>query len=146
MKYRRAKMLLIAVCGLISGCDKDHGLPLVAVRGQVIFEGGSPPTDGNLTFVQVGDSGQLGVPNRPGRATFGTDGKFQATTFEQGDGLLPGRYQVTITCVSAEAQPGQPFDDVSFVPADYRPDQLVVEQDSGPIEVSYDVPLNPKKK
>src|SRR5688500_11311131 len=113
---------------LLMGCEKGHDLPLVPVSGRVSFNHGSPPAEGNVSFVQVGNSGPPGLTNRPGRATFGTDGRFAATTFQNEDGLLPGKYQVAITCVDAEAKPGQPFDEVSFVPSTYRPDQFVVEE------------------
>jgi hypothetical protein len=143
---KRYTVGLVAVfCSFQSGCEKGHGLPLVPVSGRVTFNKTQPPVEGNIAFVQVGDSGQAGVPNRPGRATFGTDGEFAATTFKNGDGLLPGKYQVTITCADAEAKPGQPFDEVSFVPSSYRAEYLVVERDGQPIELNFDVPLNPKK-
>jgi hypothetical protein len=137
--------LFAVFCCVQSACEKGHGLPLVPVSGHVTFNNSQPPMEGNIAFVQIGNSGQPGVPNRPGRATFGTDGQFAATTFKDGDGLLPGKYQVTISCADAEAKPGQPFDEVSFVPSNYRAEQLIVQQDGGPVEVNFDVPLNPKK-
>jgi hypothetical protein len=146
MKRVIATAVLAAFCSLPLGCGSGHGLPLVPVSGQVTFEGGPPPIEGSISFVKVADAGVTGLPNRPGRAPFGNDGKFEATTFQEGDGLLPGRYQVTITCVDGEAKPGQPFEEVSFVPPDYRAEELVVEADSDAITKNYDVPLNPKKK
>ena len=31
-------------------------------------------------------------------AKFGTDGAYAATTYEPGDGLLPGKYKVAVEC------------------------------------------------
>jgi hypothetical protein len=146
MKQRVAIGALMLLPMVAAGCGSGHGLPLVPVSGQITFQGGPPPAQGSITFVQTGDSGIEGLPKRPGRAAFGTDGKYQATTFEEGDGLLPGTYEVNIMCLDPAAQSGQPFDDVSYVPADYRAEQIVVDKDSGSIEKNYDVPLNPKKK
>jgi hypothetical protein len=136
-------MLLAMVA---AGCGSGHGLPLVPVTGRITFQGGTPPAPGNFTFVQTGDSVVKGLPKRPGRATFGSDGKYRATSFEEGDGLLPGTYDVNITCLDPAAQSGQRFDDVSYVPSGFRAKQIVVEKDGGPIEVNFDVPLNSKKK
>ncbi len=146
MKYGIATGLLAAIGGLAAGCGGDHGLPIVPVTGRVTFDGGPPPAVGNITFVQVSGSGVEGLPSRPGRAVFSTNGEYEASTFKDGDGLLPGRYQITITCLDPATQSGQRFEDVSFVPPGYNPDEFVVEQDGGAIEKNFDVPLNTKKK
>jgi hypothetical protein len=35
---------------------------------------------------------------------------------------------------------------ITFIPLDYRPDDLVIEEGQDSVVVNYDVPLNPKKK
>jgi hypothetical protein len=133
--------LLGAACGL-AGCGGSD-LPLVPVSGTVTFGGNSPPIKGSMVFNQVPGSGIEGLPRRPGRGRFSTDGRFAATTFRDGDGLLPGRYRIVIICVDGEPGPGRPFDQISFVPAGWEPEELVVEPDSGRITANFDVP--PKK-
>jgi len=139
-------VVLATVCGMFVGCGSGSSLPLVPVSGVVTFSGGPPPKEGLVVFSQLPGSGVKGLPNRPGRATFGADGKFVATTFQPGDGLLPGKYQVRVECVDGVPEVNIPWDAISFVPSTYQPPELVVEEGKGPIEVSYDVPPNPNKR
>ncbi|MCA9236798.1 MAG: hypothetical protein KDA44_15085 [Planctomycetales bacterium] len=95
-----------------------------------------------MMFRLVKGTGAEGLPYRPGTAAFGTDGEFTATSFKDGDGLLPGTYQVRVICLSAPPA-GVPLDSVSLVPLDWAPEDLVVKGDEGEISVEYDIP--PKK-
>ena len=70
---------------------------------------------------------------------FDVDGTFEVTSFELGDGLVPGTYRVRIECW--EQYPGDFRPGVSYVPEKYEPEQLVIEDDTREaVEVSYDVP------
>jgi hypothetical protein len=140
-RRRISTALLFAICGL-AGCGGSD-LPLVPVSGTVTFNGGPAPMAGHMVFNQVSGSGIEGLPRRPGRARFGTDGRYGATTFRDGDGLLPGRYRVVIICVDGEPGPGRPFDQISFIPSGWEPAELVVEPNSDSIIANFDVP--PKK-
>jgi hypothetical protein len=141
---RNYSIVFVVVVAALLGCGDGNELGLVPVSGNVTFGGGPCPHDGSVNFMQVQGTGLPGKPNRPGRGEFGTNGKFVATSFKKGDGLFPGRYEVTITCVSQDADASHPISEVSFVPMDYKPDDLVVEPGSGSISKDYDVP--PKKK
>jgi hypothetical protein len=133
-------------CWAFAGCGGSHDLPLVPVSGTVTFEGGPAPAPGTLSFSQSPGSGVPGLPSRPGRASFDADGKFAVTTFQEGDGLLPGTYRVTIVCLDGEPGGARPREMITFIPLDYRPDDLVIEEGQDSVVVNYDVPLNPKKK
>ena len=147
MKRWVSLVVLATGCGMLAGCGGGSDLPLVPVEGVVTFNGGAPPKEGRVYFSQLGGTGIKGLPVRPGRATFGTDGRFVATTFQPGDGLLPGKYSVRVECVDGDpTNPQTPWDTISFVPSSYQPPELVVETDKGSVEISYDVPPNPKKK
>lgn len=117
---------------------------MVPVSGRVTFHGGPCPAKGSVTFMPVEIS--EGLPRRPGVGQFDVDGAFSVTSFQPGDGLIPGRYEVQITCYSGLPDPSSrdPFGDINFVPNDYHPDELTVAADSGPTVVNYDVP--PKKE
>jgi hypothetical protein len=138
---------LLPVIGImmlgVLGCGRG-GLPTVPVRGQVKFVGGPCPAPGNVTFTPV--EVEPGLPRRPGSATFHADGQFAITSFQKEDGLLPGRYKVSITCLSGMPDPSKPdpWSDVSYVPSSYQPPELVVARDSDPIELTYDVPAKKK--
>ena len=108
------------------------------------FAGGPCPAPGNVTFTPI--EVDAGLPRRPGSGLFKTDGQLVVSSFNEGDGLVPGRYKVTITCYSGLPDPRSkdPWGDVSYVPKTYQPPELLVKADGGPVEVSYNVP--PKKK
>jgi hypothetical protein len=136
---------MVAVMALAAqGCSGGNQLPLVPVSGRVTFAGGPCPAAGNVTFVPV--EGTPGLPRRPGAAKFETDGEFTVTSFAEGDGLLPGKYRVSITCYSGLPDPTSPdpFGDVSYVPNGFELPELIVQAESEPVELTYNVP--PKRK
>jgi len=146
MKYWVSWTILVTVIGVLASCSGGNGMPLVPVSGVVTFSGGPPPKEGRVIFSQLSGTGVKGLPNRPGRASFGTDGKFVAMTFHPDDGLLPGTYSVRVECVDGVPGDNVPWDAISFVPSTYQPPELVVEEDKPLVEVSYDVPPNPLKR
>lgn len=139
---------LLVMAGLLvastaGGCGTKG---LVPVEGRVTFGGEAPPAHGYLYFVprdmskdlKRDDAGPL-----PGTALFAADGSFRASTFQEGDGLRPGAYEVRVEC-SATPPPREL--DVkthdapvkSAVPTGFMPPALVVPA-SGPKPVRYDV-------
>jgi hypothetical protein len=129
---------------VFAGCS-GNDLPLVPVSGKVTFSGGPCPAAGNVTYTPI--EVQAGLPRRPAAGAFNLDGEFQVTSFRPGDGLLPGRYKVSVTCYSGLPNPTSPdpWGEVSYVKKGYQPDELVVEQGSDALQLEYDVPLNPAK-
>jgi hypothetical protein len=90
------RWLLILPCALLlTSCGS--GLPqTVPVSGCITFDGQPPPAAGTVQFVPL--EAAEGFPLRPASGAFGTDGEFEATTFEPGDGLMPGKYTLSIEC------------------------------------------------
>lgn len=135
---------MAAICFVaLAGCSKSE-LPLVPVQGKVTFNGGPPPAPGTINFMLVSGKGLSGLPNRPGSSTFDANGRFEVSSYKEGDGLLPGTYTAKISCyvdTPSEAIPNS-FIDFDLVPQDFRP-ELVVKEGSEPIEVTFDAP--PKK-
>lgn len=113
---------------------------MVGVNGTITFDGQPPPKSGSIIYNPVPGSGLEGLPMRPGRASFREDGKFVATSFQEGDGLLPGRYRVKVTCVDGIPDQQRSYDDISLVPSGWAPEDLVVEEGQSSISVNYDVP------
>ncbi|MCA9239272.1 MAG: hypothetical protein KDA37_03695, partial [Planctomycetales bacterium] len=138
----RAYATAILGCVLFVGCG-DSGLPTTKVTGLVTFDGAPPPKPGNISFSLVQGTGTEGLPYRPGGSAFGTDGEFTVTSFEKGDGLLPGTYKVQITCLAAPPSQG-PLAQLSYVPLDWTPEDLVITSGERSIEVNYDVPMSKK--
>ena len=124
------------------GCNKDP-LQKVEVHGTVTFDGQACPGPGRLTFspIEVAE----GLPHRMGFGKFETDGKYAATSFRPGDGLVPGRYSVGVACFDASMLSSAPGDQeyrrASYVNEDFQAPELVVEPGSGPVEYNLDVPL-----
>jgi hypothetical protein len=126
----------------IVGCDAD-GLQTIPVSGQVTFNGGPCPAEGTIAFSPVATEG--GAPRRPATARFGRDGQFSVTSFEEGDGLLPGRYVPIITCWLGQPSNDDPtsYERLNAVPSDYKPGEIVVDRTNKSLTVQFNVP---KKK
>lgn len=133
--------LLIAVVSTTAGCWSDNGLGMVKVSGTITFDGGPPPADGRVGFSPIEPA--PGLPSRTGRATFSEDGRFVVTSFDEGDGLVPGRYGVKVVCLSGrlgETMSQAQIDKISHVPSGFKPEELVIEPGSRSITYDIDVP------
>lgn len=110
---------------------------MVPVSGQVTYGGGEWPMSGTIGFGPTpSEDGSL---TRPGSATFGKDGKFVVGSYQPGDGLLPGVYHVTVSCVDP-LDFTKPPSELDIVPKDFHVDDLVVEAGMDPIVLNFDVP------
>jgi hypothetical protein len=88
-------LLILPAVLLLTSCGS--GLPqTIPVSGRVTFDGQPPPAAGNVQFLPV--EAAEGFPQRPASGAFGTDCQFRAQTFEPGDGLMPGKYLLSIEC------------------------------------------------
>jgi hypothetical protein len=135
------RLLALAVIGLFAtACGSD--LPqTIRVSGRVTFDGQAPPAPGNVYFLPV--EAAEGFPSRPGRGDYQKDGDFRATTFEPGDGLMPGKYLLSVE--SWEAPPnmsGNPGK--SYVPKKYQSPQtsgfkLDITPKMGPQDINLNV-------
>jgi len=134
------KIVLIAAFPATLGCSGGYD-GLVPVSGTVTFDGGPPPAGGFLSFIPT--ERVEGRSSRPARATFLMDGEYQAMSFKEGDGVLPGSYTVAVTCNkgSIDYSKKDPFNAASYVAADYEGQKLVVEENSDEITLNIDVPL-----
>jgi hypothetical protein len=143
---RTAPCVLLSIASLVvSGCG-EQGFPMTKVSGKISFNGGPPPETGTIAFSLVPGTGVEGLPYRPGSSPFGTDGKFVVRSFAEGDGLLPGTYKVRISCLS-ESPSTAPLELLSYVPLNWKPEELVIAGDEGSVSVEYDVPpkTNPRR-
>ncbi len=125
---------------LAAGCGNPRGT--VPVVGRVTFGGQPPPQPGYVYFVPRNDDPSC-AGRRPGTAIFAKDGAFTANSFEGGDGLVPGTYEVRVTC---EMPAGSPAKESHFgaaknlVPAAFKPADVTVPSDgSRPFRVEIDV-------
>jgi len=116
------------------------------VSGTITFDGGRCPAAGTIYFFPI-ETAQ-GADRHPGMGQFDVDGRFTVSSAGGADGLVPGTYRVTIECWKTppmEDNPETPevegSEGESYVPADYRPADLIVEPGArGKLTVTYDVP------
>ncbi|MDC0935389.1 hypothetical protein OAS39_03805 [Pirellulales bacterium] len=106
LQLRISSSLVIVLSALVSGCG--DAIPTVPVQGRVMWQG-KPLTDGTVVF-QPREIAK-GLPRRPATGQVGKDGSYQLTSFEKGDGAVPGEYLVTIFSYSSE--PSDSDDDLN---------------------------------
>jgi len=99
-------------CLLLTGCGESSGT--VRVTGRVTFDGRSPPAPCVVLFAPLDAAARV----RPGSATCSSNGSFSANSFRAGDGLLPGRYKVSVRCI-------KDWGDENTLPTSFVPDGFV---------------------
>ena len=76
--------------GFIAGCGESTTFP---VTGKVVFDDGTPFSTGGVVFTQATS---VEGPGQSARGKIRADGTFRLTTFETGDGAVPGTHQVLL--------------------------------------------------
>ena len=87
------KMLLF--CGgmtLLLGCGSGHP-PTTVVSGKITLAGKTLPKAGAIYFTPL-----EGALKRPGVGEFDANGNYTVRSWNEGDGLLPGKYKVSVEC------------------------------------------------
>lgn len=135
---RSAAVVACLVAPLIVGCGSRG---LVPVEGRVTFAGQPPPAGGYVFFVPLDTAAKGdGTGPRSGTAMFMQDGAFTVTTFKNGDGLRPGRYEARVECARPRASGALEGDGGSVVPPGFKPPEVTVQASSfGPLRVDIDV-------
>lgn len=141
-RCRLRSCLYVCVLGAYSlslvGCGSSDRPKTIPVSGNITFAGETPEHPGALFFAPL--EGVEGYPRRGGRALFETDGVFSATSFETGDGLVPGTYKVRIESWKKPPSMGAPG--VSYIPKGFEPEDIVVSEKEKSIR--YDVDISAK--
>ena len=132
--------LLLAMFLFVVGCGNPNGT--VKVAGAVSVGGERPPGEGTITFTPVEPA--AGFPIRPAMAKFDTDGQYVTTSYEPGDGLVPGSYKVAVECYETppnmEGKPVKSFIDKKYINGETSGFDLVVEPGARPIQ--FDIALD----
>ena len=105
------------LCVLTLGCWDSGGPRRVPVNGTVEYNG-NPLTSGSAVFVPVDSN-----TGHSARGMINSDGGFELTTFDDGDGAVPGEYKVTVFSYDGMRDvPGSPFQAVgpSLIPERYN--------------------------
>jgi hypothetical protein len=138
MRLPPARCTVAAVLATLAaaGCDSSRGV--VPVAGTIRFAGKAPPAQGYVYFVPLEPTtSDRDEGPRSGTALFATDGSFRVTTFREGDGLRPGRYEARVDCSFPAAAHAAMK---SAVPAGFKPPEITIPTDgSRPVSVEIDV-------
>ncbi|UUO07289.1 carboxypeptidase-like regulatory domain-containing protein [Blastopirellula sp. J2-11] len=111
-------ILLIAAIG----CGRGNPLGLVPVSGRVTLDG-APLADATVSFIPE--------QGRPASGTTNAEGRFELTTLDPGDGVMPGDHKVTVMKYADHDAEKNPYARlVSLVPVHY------VELKTTPLTVS----------
>ena len=134
----RAFIVGLALLG-ITGCGNPNGT--VKVSGKVTVDGQTPPGAGTITFTVVEPAD--GFPNRPAMAKFDVDGEYTATSFEPGDGLVPGSYKIAVECYETppnmDGKPVKSYIDDRYINGETSELELTVEP--GAKAIDFDIKL-----
>lgn len=129
-------MLVVVGCG--------PGVKTVPVTGMVTFGGKPPPYGCIVNFLPM--SGALavdpvkdsGLGTAAGMGECDASGRFSVCCLRDRRGLIPGRYEVLVSCCEPVETPfATP---VSVVPPDFKPPELVVPADARSVQYDIDVP------
>lgn len=126
----------VSIAMLMSGCAKSDRPKTIPVTGLITKDGQPPEYLGALFFAPI--EVEEGYPKRPGRALFEQGGEFAATSYVDGDGLVPGTYRVRVECW--KKPPGMGSAGVSYVPKGFEAPDLVVPLTER--SVTYDLDLS----
>jgi len=128
-----------AALAVATGCNQSQ-FPLVPVSGTVKFDGGNCPGPGNVTLQPLEIA--KGLPKRPASGKFGTDGVFTVRSFNETEGVLPGRYRVVVSCISGgpDFSKKDPWGAVNYIAETYQPVELTITADSEPVVYDVDLP------
>jgi len=130
-----AMSCLVLATVFAMGCSKTDRPKTIRVSGKVTFAGEPPENPGALFFAPL--EVEAGYPRRGGRALFDTDGEFAATSFDDGDGLVPGTYKVRVE--SWKRPPTMNDPGVSYIPKGFEAEDIIVSSDEK--SISYDLDI-----
>lgn len=146
---RQYAVCVVAAAAVIQAGCGGNPYGAVPVSGSVTFAGQRPPAECEIYFLPSAGSsaGTNALPPRPGRGLVNRDGVFTVSSFQEGDGLLPGTYDVRLECWRTPPQVSHDTPDiikgVSFVPVAFTPPPLTVQPGQAAIRYDLDVPAPP---
>ena len=95
LEIRSARLVLIPLCAavcILVGCGGEDQPPTFAVSGTVIFPDKKPLVGARIQFRAEGESTTITA-----RGTTDDQGRFELTTFSQGDGAIEGNHLVAVS-------------------------------------------------
>ncbi len=114
----RTGVALLSIIGcIVIGCGTNPRPQTIQIKGKLTYDGGQWPAGGQLYLLPVQPA--EGYPRRAAIAKYDVDGKFDSpTSWEEGDGVVPGKYRVSVECWKVKPTINGP-PPVSYVDARY---------------------------
>ncbi len=104
---RIASRLLVGLLATawVAGCGSSSAPKTIKAQGKVTFDGKSLGV-GRVIFQPVKPA--EGCPSRPAIGSLQADGSFELSSFQPGDGLVPGEYQIAVNTQTSGPTPENP--------------------------------------
>lgn len=137
----RLMAAVLVVAGL-AGCGSSRGT--IPLSGRVLVAGRPPQQGGRVIFTPLppGDPGDSPVPGgRFALGVFGADGLYRASSFTDGDGILPGRYEVAVELGEMRQATQDPHNLVGTLPPAGRAAPSLEVRRDGPRAIRHDIEL-----
>lgn len=139
--WQRRVPLLFACCllTLVGGCGETDDRPTRFPVSGKVTQGGNPVAGAAVTFVPKEAGGSSAF------ATTNDAGEFQLTTFDAGDGAIPGDYHVKVEKYESTgpAAAGSSTEGLSELNTeDYEPDTDVSDDPKNLLPAKYSDPYN----
>lgn len=124
----------LSLCCILGCGGNPHGT--VKVSGKVTVNGETPPGPGTISFTVATPAS--GFPSRPAMAKFDTSGEYTVTSFDPGDGLVPGHYKVAVECYETppnmEGKPVKSYIPKKYMNGETSGFELEIEPGSKPVQ------------
>lgn len=130
-------LVVLAACAGLSGCG-DASPRTYPVRGKVVFADGTPLSTGGVVLSESASDGSAAVN---ARGAIAPDGTFELTTFNPGDGAVPGKHRVLVraqrdpTIFLEHGIPPKPVIDPRLEQYDTSELQFTVEEKSNDLTI-----------
>lgn len=138
---------LLAVMALAAsgatGCGSSKRPQTVDIHGQVTLAGGPWPQAGEVYFLPLEPA--AGLPRRAAVSAFETDGRFSTpTSWAPGDGIVPGKYRVYITCwktpPTRSGPPPVAYTDEKYISGATSDIEITIDEQSPDKDFKWDFP------
>lgn len=133
---------LLAATAALTGCGPAGAFDTVTLHGTVTCDG-QPVTEGTLDFMPLPGAGSEMV-GKPAAAKISADGTYNAGTYGESDGVVPGKKRVTYSApLPEDSREAEQLKQSQYAGYQIEPSEIDVQADSG--EINF-VLVKPTKK
>lgn len=113
-------ILALALASCMIGCS-DRLPRTVHVEGRITYLG-KPVTQGSVTFMPINNAS--GSTLQPATGSLDSDGNYSLRSYHEKDGILPGKYSVSVAAYRSYRLPTRPGEKLDYsIPEKYTSPQ-----------------------